>query len=389
MTARERYDAIIHKIEEMVTSQRVQAKDIAEEIAWDQGMTYRDLATVLGFLTGEQLINYIRSRKYQAAYAFLISAKDRQMKMSVAINRALDIADMKEQSSLNKVFKKLFGVTPGEAYYMQDASRILPPKDWKEISCEPAALEMANEDLAEPETVFGVDRAIYERISKINDLEAFYGLTREYSTAAVRLADELDINIEAAFGYIEGFKAERELVLDDEDASNEQKAAVCAEDWLWTNASNPELIFCCISCGVSVSAALWLVTELKSLGHYPITELSPYFIKAYHEECPIHSQFLRKACEYYESHIDDTYTDDDFAVFVDELLMDRPIEIAFENMQFKKDCDDEDDIFTVGITPDDEVTDAELAFEEWAAQETDYSGGRFDGNYDPDNPNYN
>ena len=71
MTARERYDEIIQKIEEMVTAQRLQAKDIAEEIAWGQGMTYRDLATVLGFLTGEQLINYIRSRKYQAAYKFL------------------------------------------------------------------------------------------------------------------------------------------------------------------------------------------------------------------------------------------------------------------------------------------------------------------------------
>ena len=134
MTAKERYDEIIQKIEEMVTVQRLQAKDIAEEIAWNQGMTYRDLATVLGFLTGEQLINYIRSRKYQAAYKFLSEAKARKLKMSIAISKALDIADMKEQSSLNKVFKKLFGVTPGEAFYMQDASRMLPPKSWAEIS---------------------------------------------------------------------------------------------------------------------------------------------------------------------------------------------------------------------------------------------------------------
>jgi len=179
LTARERYDEIIQKIEEMVTTQRVQAKDIAEKIAWDQGLSCRDLAAVLGFLTGEQLIGYIRGRKYQAAYTFLISAKDHQVKRSLAINRALDIADMKEQSSLNKVFKKLFGVTPGEAYYMQDASRLLPPKDWAEISCEPGIIESLEEDSAEAETIFGIDRVIYERISKINDLEAFYGLTRE------------------------------------------------------------------------------------------------------------------------------------------------------------------------------------------------------------------
>lgn len=247
MTAKERYDEIIQKIEEMVTTQRLQAKDIAEEIAWDQGMTYRDLATVLGFLTGEQLINYIRSRKYQAAYKFLSEAKERKLKMSMAISKALDIADMKEQSSLNKVFKKLFGITPGEAFYMQDASRTLPPKNWAEISNETTAIEEIEDTQEEPETIFGIDKALYERISRINDLEAFYGLSRDYSVVAVRLSDEQNIDLNDAFGYVEGFKAQRELILDDEDASKEQIAAVLAEDWLWTNASNPDMIYCCIT----------------------------------------------------------------------------------------------------------------------------------------------
>lgn len=388
MTAKERYDEIIQKIEEMVTTQRLQAKDIAEEIAWDQGMTYRDLATVLGFLTGEQLINYIRSRKYQAAYKFLSEAKERKLKMSIAISKALDIADMKEQSSLNKVFKKLFGITPGEAFYMQDASRTLPPKNWAEISNETTAIEEIEDTQEEPETIFGIDKALYERISRINDLEAFYGLSRDYSVVAVRLSDEQNIDLNDAFGYVEGFKAQRELILDDEDASKEQIAAVLAEDWLWTNASNPDMIYCCITCGISVSSALWLVQELTSLGHAPICSLSPYFIKAYQEELQIHSHFLRKACEYYESHIDDTYTDEDFEEFINQLLMNRPIEIAFENMQLARACDD-DDFFAVDFTPEDtEVDETAAAFEAWAAENAGNHGPRFDESYDPDNPNY-
>ena len=75
MTAKERYDAIIKDIEDLTRNNHLQAKDIAERIAYNQGMTYRDLATVLGFLTGEQLINYIRSRKYEAAYEYIISTK--------------------------------------------------------------------------------------------------------------------------------------------------------------------------------------------------------------------------------------------------------------------------------------------------------------------------
>ena len=68
--------------------------------------------------------------------------------------------------------------------------------------------------------------------------------------------------------------------------------------------------------------------------------------------------------------------------------MDEPIEVAFENMQFEKACNDDDDVF-IDLTPDDEITDAELAFEEWASQETDYRRHQIDDNYDPDNPFYN
>lgn len=386
MTAKERYDEIIQKIEEMVTTQRLQAKDIAEIIARDHGMTYRDLATVLGFMTGEQLINYIRSRKYQAAYQFLIEAKEMGIKRSRAISKALDIADIKEQSQLNKKIKQLYGITPGEAYLLQDASRLIPPKSWDEISSEETTIAETRGSDDVPEMIFGIDRAIYERITKINDLEAFYGLTRDYSMVAVKLSDELNISLEDAFSYVEGFQAERDAILDDEESSEEQITEVMEDNWLWNNASNPDMIYCCITCGISVSSAIWTVRELPQLGHSPITELSPFFIRVFQEGYQIHSHFLRKACDYYESHTDDTHTDDDFYEFIDQLLMDRPIEVAFENMQFEKACND--DVF-VDLIPDDEITDAELAFEEWASQETDYRKHRFDENYDPDNPVYN
>lgn len=387
MTAKERYDEIIQQIEEMVTTQRLQAKDIAEIIARDHGMPYRDLATVLGFMTGEKLISYIRSRKYQAAYRFMIEAKDEGLKMSRAIRKAKEIADVQEQSTLNTAFQKLFGLTPGEAFKQQDASRLIPPKSWDEISCEETMIEEARDSDDVPEMIFGIDRVIYERITKINDLEAFYGLTRDYSRVAVKLSEELNISLEDAFSYVEGFQAERDAILDDEESSEEQITEVMEDNWLWDNASNPDMIYCCIHCGVSVSSAIWAVRELPELGHSPITELSPFFIRAFQEGHQIHSDFLRKACEYYERHTDDTYTDDDFYEYIDQLLMDRPIEDAFENMQFEKACNDDDDVFG-DLTPDDKITDAELAFEEWAAQETDYRH-HIDDNYDPDNPVYN
>lgn len=341
MTAKERYNAIIQEIEILATNHRLQASEIAYTVARKWFNSQRELAAVLGFMTGEQLLNYIRSRKYQAAYKFIIEAKDQGLKRSRAISNALEIADLKEQSSLNKVLQKLFGLTPGQAFMQQDSSRLIPPKSWDEISCGETMIEEVSDPDDVPEMIFGIDRAIYERITKINDLEAFYGLTRDYSMVAVKLSDELNISLEDAFSYVEGFHAERNAIIGDEESSEEEIAEVMEDNWLWDNASNPDVIYCCIHCGVSVSSALWAVRELPELGHSPIAELSPLFIRAFLEDYQIHSHFLRKACDYYENHTDDTYTDADFYEFIDQLLMDRPIEVAFENMQFEKACNEE------------------------------------------------
>lgn len=390
MTAKEKYDAIIDEIEELATKWRMSAIDIAGTVADKFVMSVRDMGTILGFLTNEKLINYIRSRKYQAAYAYLIGAKDDGVKCARAIDKALTIADIYEQSSLNRVFKKLFGINPGEAYYLQDPSRMSPPKSWDEISHDVNVEDDIEESTPEMETIFGIDIAIYERITLINDLQAAYGLNREYSVLAVHLADEHGIDMNAAFGYVEGFKAARELIIDDEEASKELVAEMLSDEWLWKKATDPAMIFCCIKCGVSVSSALWVIDELPELGHSPVTEMSPFFIRAFREGHNIHSHFLRKACEYYERHIDDTYSDEDFEEFIDRLNMDRPIEIAFEEMQYEKACNDsDDDIFTIDLHEDDAEVDVETeAFEAWAEREAGNHGPRFDDYYDPDNPSY-
>lgn len=383
MTAKERYDAIINDIEDMTRNKYLQAKDIAERIACNQGMTYRDLATVLGFLTGEQLINYIRSRKYEAAYEYIITAR------RLDINRAIAIADVSQQSNLNRVFRKYYDLTPGDAFRLKDASKIIPPKSWDEISGSTDIEAFQEDDLEEPNTIFGIDFALYERISKINDLQAVYGLDRDYSTIAVRLCDECGIDLDLAFSYVEGFKAERDLILEDDEASSEEIARVLEEDWLWNNASDPAMIFCCITCGVSVSYALWMISELSELGHAPVTALSPYFVRAFSSGIQIHSHYLKKACEYYEAHIDASYTDEDFEVFLDQLLMDKPIETAFEEMQYEKASHDDDDFFTIGLAVDcTEEDEAELALEAWAAREASNHSPRFDDDFDPDNPEY-
>lgn len=380
MTAKERYNAIIDEIEDLVINKRMHAKDIAERIAGSQGMTYRDLAVVLGFLTGEQLINYIRSRKYQAAYAYMIRAK------VYDVNGALAIADLSDQPRLINVFNKHFGITPKKAFEMKDATRLSPPKSWEEISQEYAIQKETSDNNQKAETIFGLDVEAYERITLINDLMAAYGLDVEYAQVAVRLSDECNVPLEKAFGYIEEFKADRDIAVDDEDISEEYLSEMMSDEWLWATATDPAMLFCCMQCRISVSSALWIVDELRRLGYSPVEKLSPYFIIAFKEEYGIHSAYLKRACEYYEQHIDDSFTDEDFEDFLSQIDAERPIEIAFEDVLYKKAVYEEDDYQR--YTPDD-ADDAFLGtgadIETWAAQETSNWGPRFDDEYDPDN----
>ena len=69
--------------------------------------------------------------------------------------------------------------------------------------------------------------------------------------------------------------------------------------------------------------------------------------------------------------------------------MDKPIEIAFEEMQYEKASNDDDDFISIVQTADDtEADETELAFEAWAVRETNNHAPRFDDEYDPDNPQY-
>jgi len=377
VSAKDRYNSIIQEIEDLATTQYLRPAEIAGIAAAKHGMVYRDMATVLNFMIESELIKYIRSRQYNAAYRHIITSK------TFDINGALMIANVADQSRLTKVFRKHFGVTPKQAFELKDASKLLPLKCWDEISCATEVAEAVEPEVPETETVFGVDAATYERITQINDLQAAYSLNRNYSTLAVYLSVTLGLDFGTAFGYVEGFKAERDFLLEDDERDEDSISEIMTDTWLWNNATDPDILYCYTQCGLSVSSALWVVQELRELGYGPIRELSPLFLRSFNDGWGLHSHYLKEACEYYEEHTDDCYCDKDFEFFLDQLRMGRPIEIAFDEMVFEKEFEDSLEVIPSMDLPDHE---ADEMFEKWASRETKYRGSRFDEDFDPDNP---
>ncbi len=230
-------------------------------------------------------------------------------------------------------------------------------------------------------TILGIDKPIYDRITAINKLKDRYCFDLKYSAVAVGIADKFSWELDLAFDYINAIKKELDYMLSGEGPLSVFSIELVTEKKLWDIATNPEINYC-ISCGLSFSSALKAISSLHELGYESVTQCHPQLFSIF-SSTSIHPFFFQEACDYYKVHTDDSYTEEDFAFFIDRISMDTPIEIAFEEMQEEKQWN-EDDIFDIGPMDLDAKADADaLAFENWAQQECDY---RLDPYFDPNNP---
>ncbi len=382
MTAKERYNSLIEEIESTVTCGGLSASEIAVRISRKFVPMIGDLGEIMRFLSGETLVEYIRKRQYNAVYEYIVTAT------TLDLQKACFIPNLQEQSSLNRAFKRYYGITPTDAFTSKDFSKICPPKTWEVISQEKVAPEAAKSPLDDSDKIFGIDRSVYERITAINNLKTIYGLNGKVCDIAVRFSDEYGVDLEDAFAYIEALRNEQEITIEDKGCSLDGVSAeMLASDWLWNQAIDPSIIYCHFQCNISVSDAIWVVGELRDLGLSAIPELSPRFIISFCAGIPIHSGILRKACDYFDDNADTSYTDEDFAEFIDLILSDYPIETAFERMVYEKACDEAFDELNCAsdFTEDNSRADEYMEFEAWAEQECGYHLPRFNKDYDPDN----
>ncbi len=372
MSAKERYNAIIDDIEYMATKEHLSKIEIANRIQY-KNQDIPEFPAIFLFLTGCPLNNYIVSRKAQAAYKYIITAPDYNRRI---LDKAIEISGREDDSSLSKLFKAQFGVPPKEAQKMKDTSKIQPPKYWDDLSQENSRLEKEELTKSTPQTIYGIEKPLYDRITSINNLKAFYGFDIMHCTIAVDVADTFCFDLSDAFDYINTIKEGLESMVDDT-----YSATAITEDRLWRIAKDPEINYC-IACNLSLPSALKAISNLHELGYESVTQCHPMLLRVL-VDTSIHPFFFQEACNYYKGHTDDSYTEEDFAFFIDRISMDTPIEMAFEEMQEEKQWN-EDDIFDIDPMDLDAKADEDaLAFENWAQQECDY---RLDPYFDPNNP---
>lgn len=373
MKAKARFEKIINIIEAEAQNPYIDSQELADKVAEQNGIAFRDLNAIFNFLTDTHIRTYIKERKMMAAYSYLIGWN------KMRINDAVAISGKATASSFNRAFKDMFGITPSEAFRDKDETRIVPPLSWDDISFEteyPLTAEEEAEQMKDM-NVFGIPKEQYERALEATDLAEFYGFERQESSVAFDLATALGQPLKATFRFVS------ELLEFGDELDEESRLSNDEEDFL-ADAHDPLLQFLFFKCNLHVGAAYETISRL-GMRPEEIMAKDSVTLHIYGNTPEIRFSFLENAMAYYYSRADEEYDDDNLESYIDMICSNIPKEIAFahlipsgtmvESTMAELQMDMEEEPFS-------------SPFEDMELEESRWRGQRIDVETDPDNLTY-
>lgn len=392
MSVSARYDRLISLIEDKVKDPYLSPKDIATQIAREAAFNERDITTIMKFLAGTTLIDYIKTRKMMAAYESLSNDDTAD-----AINRATAISGRGTASSFDTAFKNLFGTQPSKIKGTGDTSLLKPPATWVMLSQPhgPAEQNASSEGKQKEKTVairkpqsrsshdsehaktyvYGVSREQYEKVTKANELATIYDLDLPLSNYAFSLAEKLKEPLEDAFRFVYEtleFFSEMNKPFDNE--------SYCIDDAVKQSASDKSVQFLFFKCCLPIALACE-VMERISLPPKELLTISPTLLHLYAYTSDFKFDCFRDAIDYFAKNADDSYDDINLSSYIDDVSRGIPMEIAFEGIVPSGSFDDDfDDVISMEREDDDFDTVERMA------KETDsWNGVSIEGKIDADN----
>ena len=201
MKAKEKYNNIVYKIEELVLNASYKKDYEISKEAFESGECFIDdraKNTLFYFLIGKTVIDYINERRMMAAYNHIITMKEKDF------GKAIELSGVQDQPAFIKKFKKMFGMTPTRAFDEKDESKKLPVYDWDQILQEGRNIMLKlneNENVLR-ETRFGISKEMYIRAQRAENLQSFYKLNDLEAEFAFGLSDSHRVSLDAAFEYV-------------------------------------------------------------------------------------------------------------------------------------------------------------------------------------------
>lgn len=266
MNAKEKYDNVINLIEERISeAESLKPIDIATSITKNFGIALRDLASVFLFFTDSSLISYIRDRQLMAAYEVIIDSKE------FRINDAISYTGYSDQPTFTKAFRKLFDMTPKEAWNLKDDSKVHPPLFWDNISASENKRDKAEEDDMKIVEIFGMKPEKFAALTESLALKTIYGFDQQQCEMAVDLARRYKTPLKDAFSFVDDFYINSLEVL--------LNMTVLGNDPSDLNLIDKSFVLCS-QLNLSIDQTLILINDYRSIGQ-DVLKVKPWILDLY------------------------------------------------------------------------------------------------------------
>lgn len=340
ITPNEKIDKLFELIEQEVRKGFKSKHAIAERIAQEFGVSTRDLSTVFSFLLNQTLIDYIADRKLMAAYESLITSEN------FDVQTAIFLSGLGDQSAFNKRFKIRFEMTPMEAHKQKDISPLQVKMSWNALQTTEISMQTqkhASSNRSSKNTMFGISREKLGEIETMLELRDTYGFDELQCELVYYIFVTYNIPLNAAFRFVDEFKYADDT--DDEElAELDDYPKLSRDEYIYSRVresiDDPEMRYVYFQGDMdSIYTVYSVIDKLHNQGIKDVTELDIRIIDicAYDE---IHVDYCIKAIKYFDSYSTEEYGDDAFNEYIESILCNIPIEIAFANISQLEGWDD-------------------------------------------------
>jgi AraC-like DNA-binding protein len=274
------------------------------------------------------------------------------------IDSAISVSGLQNQSSFDKSFKQRFGMSPKEAYNKKDSSLYTHPLAWECLSSG----EMKKQEghiVEEKELIFGIPREQYCKIVDYQECQALFDFDEIQSKVAYNFAEESALPIKVAFEITH-------KILEQYYSYGVEGGEMSVEDLQVYMPPADEVSYIYANVTQNVSTILELIED--SFGQ--IKDIEPFYIVEYietyntlwslEEYIELIKEFVKfdgDDLEEYFELIEKGYTPED-AIKESALLMDESYDEKLDRLEVTRNWIEES---------------KDVAFECWAAEETDYS----------------
>lgn len=293
MNIKKRYDEIINFIESAVNEGfGKKAIDIADKLIKEkgQGVSLRDFGAIIGFMTGEVLISYIKSRQMVRAYKSLV--EDGQ-----SIDTAINYTGLGDQPAFIKAFRRQFDMTPTEAVRAKNLSYITLPQTWSVISEENHTTKVyeSDEDEYNMKGVmkFGIAANKLDLIREVIDLQSVYGFSDDQAEFAFSIVEKYKYDVRKVFDFVDDYYLQSEefdIYKTQIDLRTQIESDSLVGGYAITGRTHPDNALCALEPLIyayftfnmlSINFALDLINDLDIAGIDDITKEDAFLIDFY------------------------------------------------------------------------------------------------------------